>query len=56
MFFGGVGAVTSQRLVGQCFAAGNKECIDGGFQGLVFLVAVIFLMVALVRAFSISNE
>lgn len=56
ILFGGLGAVTSQKLVGQCISERNTGCVDSGFQGLVFLVAVIFLIVGFVRAASINNE
>ena len=52
----GIIEASSERLVKQCFAAGNPTCEDLGGPGLIALIFVAYLIVTIARAVSISRR
>jgi hypothetical protein len=49
-------AAGSERLVDQCEAAGNLDCVDFGGTGLQLLFVAGYGVPALVRAFLLARE
>ncbi len=52
----GVIESSSERLVTQCFAAGNPICEDPGGPGLIALLFVTYLILTVARAVAISRR
>ena len=47
--------VTSELAVEQCLDAGNSQCVDYGGSGLVTIFAAGYVVVALLRAWTLSR-
>ena len=48
--FFGIASIVSERLIDGCSRSGSIACLDVGYQGLLFLIAILYVVVAVIRA------